>query len=124
MARHRNKLRREGDCFTQCTQKMLDSGVGSGFVLVHGLPTGQGGQAQLAGQYPHAWIEYHGQCWDPGKDDWFHKDLYYQAGEIKYTQRYTLPMVEQMLVEHETYGPWDSALLARDEEIDEMRVSV
>lgn len=116
------ELKRTGECFTLTTKKMLDSVPCSGFMLVHGMPMGQGGEAAKVGRYPHAWIEWRGMCWEPNHDRWFPKDLFYQAGEIEYTERYTRELTKAAVVEHETYGPWSDTLLNRDDEIDAMRV--
>lgn len=116
------KPRRDGECFTQSMMKML-SMPDADCHLVHGLPMGQRGEAKKVGRYPHAWVELDGMCWDPGADDWFPAILYYYAGEIEYTLKYTHKMMAMLVADKETYGPWDMLLLQRDDEIDAMRLS-
>ena len=117
------KAKRTGECFTLTGQKMVDESIDpSGYILVHGLPMGQGGEAAKVGRYPHAWIEHQGMCWEPSKDCWYPKDLYYAAGEIEDVQKYTIGMMRQELERLGTYGPWSQTLLDRDKEIDAMGV--
>ena len=116
------KLKETGNCFQDSANKILDAGPMSGFQLVHGLPMGQGGDAKLAGRYPHAWIEHQDQVWDPLMDDWYPKDFYYRSGQIEHTVRYNRPEVRDNLISKGNYGPWDKIAIERGKEIDKIRV--
>lgn len=96
--------------------------MGHTLIAVHGLPTGQGGEAAKVGKYPHAWLELVGAdlVYDTVAAVMVPKGLYYQAGEIEYALQYTVEEVRQQMLEHETYGPWDQHILNRDAEIDQM----
>lgn len=115
-------MKRTGECFTEVGKAILEGDPRAGLVAVHGLPTGQGGHAKKVGAYPHAWLESPALAiaYDTVAEVAIPIGLYYQAGEIEYTVRYTLDEFRKMVLKHGTYGPWDEKLLARDDEIDKM----
>ena len=117
-------MKREGECFTQVGQRMMDDPTMMDFTLVavHGLPTGTGGHAEKVGQYPHAWLELKGAglVYDTVAEVLVPKHLYLEIGNIDYSITYTQEQMRRMMHEHETYGPWDQKLIDRDNEIDKM----
>lgn len=119
----KRRLKRKGECFTTTTKVMMDLPPSTNQILVHGLPQGNGGEAAIAGRFPHAWIELDGMVWDPNKDDWFPKSFYYDIGNVEYTVRYTKAEVDAIVQKKRNYGPWDKTILDRDREINAMRVS-
>ncbi len=81
------------------------------WTLVHGIVTGQGPIAGL--EYGHAWLEItdaSGIEWvfDPTRKDVYPKAFYYLAGNISFTQRYSVAEAFAMADETMNYGPWDS----------------
>jgi hypothetical protein len=121
------KLKRTGECFQLAGEKMLD-GRDQDWVLVHGAPTGIGGNAEGL-KYPHAWIEHTPVF--KGAVPMVH-DLvagveiparaYYALGNINpdETVRYTWKELIDMLAKHGTYGPWDEALIQLDAALEEI----
>lgn len=111
-------IERKGNCFEDSVNKLImlrDKHA----VLVHGLPTGQAGEAARAGRYPHAWVELDGSCWECSLDTWIPQYLYYQLGQIEYTVRYSMKETRDILAEGDTFGPWCQKILDRDEEIEQ-----
>ena len=46
--------------------------------------------------------------------------LFYVLGSIQYTVSYTMIDAVEMLAQHQTFGPWDEKILARDAEITQL----
>jgi len=103
------------DCFTEIT-RLHDKSV----TLVHGLPTGLRGHAAKVGVYPHGWLERGQEVWEPALKEWIPKMLFYVLGSIQYTVSYTMIDAVEMLAQHQTFGPWDEKILARDAEITQL----
>jgi hypothetical protein len=87
----------------------------AGAVLVHGYPHLQGGEFE-GEKYGHAWIEWHEKVEHPMFTDDGDKPvvfqpapLYYKVGQIDPDECVTYSRAEarEMIVEHETYGPWE-----------------
>jgi len=112
-------MHRKGNCWQASYQKLIDLNDPT-VMLVHGLPVGQNGDAAKVGFYPHGWLECGGLVWEPSLDKWMPRSFFYQLGNIDYSIAYTRTRAMNLLVEWETYGPWDKRLLDRDEEIDEI----
>lgn len=119
------KVKITGDCFESALEMLMTDPDHDKMVLVHGLPTGKGGDAAKVGTYPHAWIEIpeSGVVYDTVVRVVVPIDRYYQLGNIKYTKRYTKADVERMLDKH---GPdtivWDRVILRRAKKIGKMRI--
>lgn len=99
-----------GDCFPAAvkTQRRL----GSEAIVAHGIATGRG---PLAGvRFVHAWVELGPFVVDESNGQSFVMtiDEYYHLGCIQgdRVRRYTRAEVDQALVDHAQYGPWDDAL--------------
>ena len=120
----KRKVKLTGDCFESALE-MFMADTSGGMVLVHGLPTGLGGDAAKVGTYPHAWIEFPAAnlVVDTVVNVTIDKDRYYQLGNIKYTKRYDKVTVNRMLHRH---GPdtlvWDRVILRRAKKIDKIRL--
>lgn len=112
------RLQRNGNCFEESVNKII-SMRDKRAVLVHGLPMGRGGEAAKAGRYPHSWVELDDEVWEPALDDWISSFVFYALGDIKYTIRYSMTRVRDLMDEHNTFGPWCETLLKRDAEIDQ-----
>lgn len=114
---------RTGNCFESAFNYMTNpANYHKDMRLCHGLPIGQGGFAAKVGEFPHAWIEIAsmGIVHDTEKDITVPMDAYYRVGEIDYVKKYTRMEVFKLVEEHETSGPWDDKIKARDIEIDEI----
>ena len=109
---------RTGNCWQASMKKMIEMQNPDAF-LVHGLPMGAGKIAQY-GRYPHGWVELGDSCWESMIESWLPKGLYYAAGEIEFSVRYSLDEMHTMMAEKDTYGPWPQELLDRDVELDEI----
>ena len=99
-----------GECFKTAAQELLASANGAGWLLCHGLATGQGGNA-LGKRYCHAWLEHRRDdvVWDPSVRVMMDKAQYYRLGQIQEheVRRYTQAQTRQLALEHEHTGPWD-----------------
>ena len=118
------KVKLTGDCFESALTMLLNN-CSDQLVLVHGLPTGKGGDAATVGTYPHAWIEFlnHDLVHDTVVNVTIDKDRYYQLGNIKYTKRYDKAAVERMLTKHGTDSiVWDRVIIRRAKKILKMRI--
>lgn len=118
-------MKRTGNCFQDALEAILHNRQFKDCfdpLLVHGLPMGASGDAAKAGRYPHAWVEFNGGgiVWDPVADIVIDAQQYYTLGQIEYTVEYTVDQIQDMILEHNTYGPWDQAILDRDAEIEKM----
>lgn len=106
------KRKPKGDCYRQAFE-MLQTKLSVGtdlWLLVHGYPTGTGGEAANR-VFGHAWIETADGEWviDPGAgDEPIPAILYYSVGQIRWDQcvRYPLKFARQHILESEHYGPW------------------
>jgi hypothetical protein len=119
----KRKLKITGDCFESALTMLLNN-ASDQLVLVHGLPTGRGGDAAKAGTYPHAWIELPsaGLVHDTVANVTIPAERYYELGNIKYTKRYDKDAVERMLRKH---GPdsivWDRVIIRRAKKLSKKR---
>jgi hypothetical protein len=122
----KRKINRTGDCFESAREMLMSDPDHDKMVLVHGLPTGRGGDAAKVGTYPHAWIEIpdSGVVYDTVARAVVPIDRYYQLGNIKYTKRYTKADVERMLAKHGADScVWDRVIIRRDKKISKMRIA-
>ena len=102
----------KGRCFENAVKFMLTTEGNPNYKLVHGYPTGTGGNAKGI-KYGHAWVELSDEVViDPsisGKPPKFClKNVYYEVGSIKEKEvrKYTYDeMREQMLLTNH-YGIW------------------
>ena len=95
-----------GDCYKLSFDYVISH---PGWTLVHGIPTGTGGNA-IGRQYGHAWVEKDDEVYDPSAKIKIHKLIYYSIGNIEYTVRYTKDEAMDLASKHETYGPWDKTI--------------
>lgn len=122
---------RRGRCYELALEAFV---VGEGLelpdgaVLVHGYPRLQGGEFE-GSKYGHAWIEWHEKVehpmftddggkpvvfqihtvWDAVSETSLPAPLYYKVGQIDPDEcvAYSRAEAREMIVEHETYGPWE-----------------
>jgi len=121
----KRKVKITGDCFESALEMFMTDTTGT-MVLVHGLPTGKGGDAAKVGTYPHAWIEFagHGVVYDTVVKVTVSQDRYYLLGNIKYTKRYDRDAVNRMLAKHGADSiVWDRVILRRAKKISKLRIS-
>ena len=86
-------------------------------VLVHGIVTGSAGKIK-GKKFGHAWLEFENGisfCYDAELDQLFPLELYYRAGKIEYTRKYSLWLAVKESTIHGTYGPWDSKIFKVDD---------
>ena len=120
----KRKVKLTGDCFDSAFNMFMADTSGR-MVLVHGLPTGKGGQAAMVGTYPHAWIEFPdtNTVYDTVADVTIDKDRYYLLGNIQFTKRYDRDAVNRMLHKHgQDTIVWSRILKQRAKKISKMRV--
>lgn len=101
------KSNRGGDCYQANGRKILDKPENSGWVLCHGLVTGQGKIAGL--QFGHCWCEDDEQVYDysNSRNITIPKVLYYALGNIEKVFRYKPSEVRKIVIEDGTWGPWE-----------------
>jgi hypothetical protein len=104
---------RPGDCFTNAVKFIK---LNPGWVMVHGIPLGQGPIDGI--RYGHAWCEidhpmFGTLLWDPSNPDatLAPAALYYFYGQIEYRIRYTLAEAKALALRHGHMGPWDETIL-------------
>lgn len=109
----------QGDCFAVAAGQIFD---GPHHTLVHGWAAGTTGGPLEGRRFWHAWIETTEElevegCTEPfaveividranGKDLRTPKALYYQAGQIERTWRYTTEEAVFLMLQTQHYGPW------------------
>jgi len=95
-----------GDCFESAAKYVIDNAIfkKNKLVLVHGQVAGQGPLEGI--RFGHAWVEK-GSTVANGKHIELSKSFYYALGKVGKTFRYTPKEVREMLLKHETYGPWE-----------------
>lgn len=95
-----------GDCFIVAFRVGMSI---PGALIVHGLPLGTGGEAQ-GRRFWHAWVEDRGMVIDRsnGHDIFLPASVYYAAGQIDRTWKYTHEQVREIIEQTEaaTAGPW------------------
>lgn len=113
----KKKKKGKGDCFVVAAElvlglrrhELLDflEHTGHEPVLVHGVPLGAGGEAEGL-RYAHAWVEIAGAVLDcsNGQEALIPIPMYYRAGRIERTVKYTVEAAREALLEQRTYGPW------------------
>lgn len=99
-----------GDCFESAANYVIDNSIfkkNEKLILVHGEVAGQG---ELEGiRFGHAWVEKGSTVIEVanGKHLELPKVLYYALGQVSKTYKYTPERLREMLLKHETYGPWE-----------------
>ena len=90
-----------------------------GWVLVHGVATGTGGEIQGV-PFGHAWVErtsrFLERVYDPTADQLVLRALYYHVGRIGRTVRYEVDQALKLALETRHYGPWDDAIATASHE--------
>lgn len=109
-----------GTCYEDVLEELL---VRRTATLVHGYPTGIGGDAE-GQRYGHAWLEFEADgiwwCWDVA-NALVPRCLYYDAGTIDPAEcrRYTIEEAAEWAIETEHSGPWgdvpEDVVFANDE---------
>lgn len=103
-------LKADGTCYEDAYQYISKNPEAT---LVHGLVVGQGPIEGVL--YNHAWIEKGNRVIDPSLKPALTvpKELYYKLGRIdtKTVYRYDHSEFLEKVLEHETYGPWETVLL-------------
>jgi len=83
-----------------------------GMLLVHGVPTGTGNGIEGL-EYAHCWIEENGMVIDISNnaDHFVPIPFYYGVGNIREEPdklfKYNYEEMKLMIVNHDTYGPWE-----------------
>ena len=100
---------KKGDCYQANGRKILGKPDSSGWVLCHGLVTGQG---KIRGiQFGHCWCEEGDNVHDFSNDRevTVPKMLYYALGNIEPENvfKYTPEQVREKALESGTWGPWE-----------------
>lgn len=91
----------------------ITANLNAGWLLVHGIAVGQGGEAK-GHRFGHAWVENRtgpvAVVYDPTKDKLLPAPLYYHAGGIDYTVAYDDYTALAIAVRHGSPGPWDPTI--------------
>ena len=96
-----------GDCYQVHGQAMLN-----------GTLVNFGNIKLCHGTVWHPDTEWHGHCWVEVNNDMIidisngrqvitRRELYYSSGYVKDVYRYTSEQVIELMLKHETYGPWN-----------------
>ena len=98
---------RGGNCYEASFHLLLEN---QDMTLVHGIVTGRGAIAGI--EFGHAWCERDGLCYDyaNNRPKIIPQEIYYDAGKITTTRKYSYreALAEALRTEH--YGPWDSSV--------------
>lgn len=99
-----------GDCFEANFKALLEKPFNNGWVLCHGIVTGQGGDVKGI-RYTHAWLENGNVVYDYSNGNMLvlSQITYYRIGKIEKVIRYTVREALRMALATGTYGCWDKA---------------
>lgn len=92
-------------CYELACQALVWGGAPAGSLLIHGSMHGDlPGQVRIG----HAWLELPGGAiWEPILGDVFATWADWQMWSNAISEHtYTLRQAQQMITQHETYGPW------------------
>jgi len=112
----RSRDERAGNCYEVAFWFFIESGIpAAGSKLVHGFPVYQQPGKDYGKLFGHAWVEAQHPvigtlCLNTIDLVWVPAPTFYRLGRIDagLCHLYTKAQALQMVVEHETYGPWEN----------------
>lgn len=97
-----------GNCYEVHGHAILGLGLAGDheWLLCHGTV-----YHKAVGWHGHAWLELNGTCVDMANGNATEQphELFYCLGRVKDVRRYTARQAGTMMLEHETYGPWEES---------------